>query len=53
LALVGWVALPAHAQHELLAAVGMNTPAYAALVAFIVVVLGRVVAQPSKADTED
>lgn len=52
LALVGWVALPAQQQKDLLAAIGMDTPAYTALAAFVVVILGRVVAQPSTDDTE-
>lgn len=48
LALVGWIALPSEQQRALLSVVGLDTPAYAALVAFVVVVLGRIVAQPPK-----
>jgi len=57
LALIGWVALPPDQQQLLLDKVGLNGPAYAALAAFVVTVLGRLVSQappepPPPPDTE-
>jgi hypothetical protein len=46
--LVAWVAMPEDQQHAILAAVGLNTPAYFALAAFAAVVLGRLISQAPK-----